>query len=126
MKNKYLILLLFIITWLPNQGRAETEATQNVFTNSNQWKFDKPQGFVGINLANSNIIQPSLDLNNFQIHFEDKNTNYPSIETELIFYNTKILSFFSDYSIGFLRKEGLISGLTNGTNMLNQTAPVQF
>lgn len=111
---KLLSLLLTFVISFPTY--SEEVETTKIISSSNQWQFDKPQGYVYINLNKNSALETNLMVSHYSIYFNEDSNYLPSFSTQLFLANYSHFDLFTNYEIGFLRKEGKISDTNSSTS----------
>lgn len=111
--NHLFLVLTFVISL---SGNAQDVATTKIISSSNQWQFDKPQGYVYIHLNQNSSLEKSLVASHYSIYFNENKDYLPSFSTQLYLASFYHMDLFTNYEIGFLRKEGKISDTSSTTS----------
>lgn len=115
--KQILKLLSLLLTFVISVSiYAEEVATTKIISSSNQWQFDKPQGYVYINANQNSALTKNLLVSHYSIYFNEDSNYLPSFSTQLLLANFNNFDLFTNYEIGFLRKEGKISDTSSSTS----------
>lgn len=119
--------ILFILTlasiFLPiNAFASETPPT--ILVESNQWVFDRPIGYIQIAMENTDVFIKNFDTPKYRSVFDSGKWSQFFFDSQTRFAQFDQSSFWYNYSVGLLQKNGQLHDIANNFDLPLETTSI--